>query len=68
MKLESLTQSQPYAPHKVKNSAFFLRRRQLDELELEKNCEVIIGGDLNVIIDADLDGTGGKPQVKESSV
>jgi len=33
---------------------------------LEENCEVIIGGDFNVILDADLDGTGGKPQVKES--
>ena len=27
---------------------------------------MIIGGDFNVILDADLDGTGGKPQVKES--
>ena len=27
---------------------------------------MIIGSDFNVILDADLDGTGGKPQVKES--
>ena len=37
---------------------FFRRNsKQLDELELEENCEVIIGGDFNVILDADLDGT-----------
>ena len=33
---------------------------------MEENCEVIIGGNFNVILDADLDGTGGMPQVKES--
>ena len=27
---------------------------------------MIIGGDFNVILDADLDGTGGKPLIKES--
>ena len=27
---------------------------------------MIIGGDFNVILDADLDGTGGKPFIKES--
>ena len=73
--LKSLTQSQPfvyvniYAPNKVKDQCIFFEeiQKQLDELELEENCEVIIGGDFNVILDADLDGTGGKPQVKESS-
>ena len=72
--LKSLTQSQPfvyvniYAPNKVKDQCIFFEeiKKQLDELELEENCEVIIGGDFNVILDADLDGTGGKPQVKES--
>ena len=72
--LKSLTQSQPfvyvniYAPNKVKDQCIFFEeiQKQLDELELEENCEVIIGGDFNVILDADLDGTGGKPQVKES--
>ena len=39
---------------------------ELDEVELDENCDVIIGGDLNVILDADLDGTGGKPFIKES--
>ena len=72
--LKSLTQSQPfvyvniYAPNKVKDQCIFFEeiQKQLDELELEENCEVIIGGDFNVILDADLDGTGGKLQVKES--
>ena len=72
--LKSLTQSQPfvyvniYVPNKVKDQCIFFEeiQKQLDELELEENCEVIIGGDFNVILDADLDGTGGKPQVKES--
>ena len=27
---------------------------------------MIIGGDFNVILDADLDGSGGKPFIKES--
>ena len=40
--------------------------KQLDGLGLEENCEVIIGGDFNVILEPDLDGTGGKPQVKDS--
>ena len=72
--LKSLTQSQPfvyvniYAPNKVKDQCIFFEeiQKQLDGLELEENCEVIIGGDFNVILDADLDRTGGKPQVKES--
>ena len=72
--LKSLTQSQPfvyvniYAPNKVKDQCNFFEeiQKQLDELELEENCEVIIGGDFNAILDADLVGTGGKPQVKES--
>ena len=55
-------------PNKAKDQCIFFEeiQKQLDELELEENCEVIIGGDVNVILDADLDGTGGKPQVKES--
>ena len=72
--LKSLIQSQPfvfvniYAPNKIKDQCVFFEeiKKQLDEVELVENCEVIIGGDFNVILDASLDGTGGKPQVKES--
>ena len=31
-----------------------------------ENCKVIIGGDFSVILDANLDGSGDKPQMKES--
>ena len=57
-----------YAPNRIKDQCVFFEeiKKHLDELELEENCEVIIGGDFNVILDADLDGTVGKPQVKES--
>lgn len=34
-------------------------QKELDELELDEKCDVIIGGDFNVILDVDLDGTGG---------
>ncbi|KAL9963192.1 hypothetical protein ACROYT_G032369 [Oculina patagonica] len=72
--LKSLIQSQPfvfvniYAPNKIKKQCDFFEeiQKQLDQIELEESCEVIIGGDFNVILDANLDGSGGKPQVKES--
>ena len=50
-----------------KTSASFSKKlkKTLDELELDENCGVIIGGDFNVILDAGLDGTGGKPHKKE---
>lgn len=32
-------------------------KKELDKSELEENCDVIIGGDFNVTLDADLDGT-----------
>ena len=57
-----------YAPNKIKDKGTFFQEihKQLDELVLEENCEIIIGGDFNVILEPDLDGTGGKPQVKDS--
>ena len=57
-----------YSPNKAKDQCLFFEeiKKQLDKLELEDNCEVIIGGDFNVIFDAELDGTGGKPKVRES--
>ena len=72
--LKSLIQSQPfvfvniYASNKIEDQCIFFEeiKKQLDEEELVENCEVIIGGDFNVILDANLNGTGGKPQVKES--
>jgi len=72
--LKSVIQGQPivlvniYAPNKTKvQSTFFEEiQNELDELKLDKTCDVIVGGDFNVILDADLDGTGGKPLKKKS--
>ena len=72
--LESVIQGQPialvniHAPNKTKHQCTFFEesKKELYELELDENCDVIIGGDFNVILDADLDGTGGKPFIKES--
>ena len=74
--LKSIIQGQPivlvniyrYAPNKTKDQCTFYQeiQKELDELELDENCDLIIGGDFNVILDADLDGTGGKPLIKES--
>ena len=57
-----------YAPNKTKDQCIFFEeiKKAVDELELDENCGVIIGGDFNVILDAELDGTGGKPHKKES--
>ena len=51
-----------YSPNKTKDQCVFFEeiQKQLHELELEENCEVVIGGDFNVILDADLDGTAGR--------
>ena len=72
--LKGLIQSEPfvliniYAPNKIKDQCVFFAeiQKQIEEIGLEENCELIIGGDFNVILDANLDGSGGKPQVKES--
>ena len=40
---------------------------ELAEVEAAADHQIITGGDFNVIFDPDLDGTGGKPKLKESS-
>ena len=57
-----------FSPNKTKDQCSFFEeiQKQLGKLELEENCEVVISDDFNVILDADLDGTGGKPQVRQS--
>ena len=57
-----------YTPNKTKDQCTFFEENQkeLAELELGENCDVITGDDFNVILDADLDGTGGKPLINES--
>ena len=40
---------------------------ELAKLEADADHRIIIGGDFNVILDPDLDGSGGKQKLKESS-
>ena len=54
--LKSVIQGQPivlvniYAPNKTKDQCTFFEeiQKELDELEVDENCDVIIGGDFNV--------------------
>ena len=72
--LKCFIQSEPfvlvniYAPNKIKDQCAFFEeiQKKLDDLELVENYEVIIGGDFNIILDANLDGSGDKPQMQES--
>ena len=41
-------------------------QNEVDDLNLESDCDIIIRGDFNVIVDPDLDRLGGKPSLKES--
>lgn len=38
----------------------------LDSLNIEAECDIIIGGDFNLILNPELDGLGGKPKLKDS--
>ena len=38
----------------------------MDNFSLAEDCNIVIGGDFNVIFDPDLDGNGGNPKRKES--
>ena len=57
-----------YAPNKtIKQSMFFEEiSEELDNFSLAEDCNIVIGGDFNVIFDPDLDGNGGNPKRKES--
>ena len=39
---------------------------ELDNLDIEADCDIIIGGDFNVILDSEFDGLGGKPKLRDS--
>ena len=39
---------------------------ELAKMEADADHRIIVGGDFNVILDPDLDGSGGKPKFKES--
>ena len=57
-----------YAPNKTSEQCTFFEviQTELDSLSIEADCDIIIGGDFNVILDPEFDGLGGKPKLKES--
>ena len=57
-----------YAPNKSSEQCIFFQEIQteLDSLNIEADCDIITGGDFNVILDPEFDGLGGKPKLKES--
>ena len=73
--LKGIVQSQPfifvnsYAPNKVNKQCVFYDEihNELAKVETHADHRIIIGGDFNVILNPDLDGSGGKPKLKESS-
>ena len=56
-----------YAPNRTNDQCIFFEEIQthLDYLEIETNCEMVIGGDFNVILDTSMDEVGGKPKLKD---
>ena len=72
--LMSNVQEQPfvfvniYAPNKTSEQCTFFQEIQteLDNLNIEADRDIIIGGDFNVILDPEFDGLGGKPKLRDS--
>ena len=72
--LEALVQDQNfillniYAPNKSDEQLLFFGqiKDELDRINIEDDCKIIIGGDFNVILDPDYDSHGGKPKLRES--
>ena len=67
-------QEQPFvfvninSPNKTSERCTFFQEIQteLDNPNIEADCDVIIGGDFNVILDPEFDGLGGKPKLRDS--
>ena len=57
-----------YAPNKIneQSTLFDEVSEELDNFCLAEDCNIIMGGDFNVIFDIDLDGNGGNPKRKEA--
>ena len=57
-----------YAPNKTSEQCTFFQEIQteLDNLNIEADCDIIIGGDFNVVLDPEFDGLGGKPKLRDS--
>ena len=54
-----------YAPNRANDQCTFSEETQMrrDEFEIFTSGEIIIGGDFNVILDCDRDGSRGKPKI-----
>ena len=60
-----------YAPNKVNEQCVYYKeiQKEIDQLpDIDMDCRVIIGGDFNVILDPNLDGSGGNPKLKDSCI
>ena len=57
-----------YAPNKVQDQCRFFENlnKNIEDFAVNKEHRIIVGGDLNVTLDSDLDCSGGKPFKKES--
>ena len=57
-----------YAPNKTSEQCTLFQEIQteLDNLNIEADCDIIVGGDFNVILDPEFDGLGGKPKLRDS--
>ena len=57
-----------YAPNKTTEQSIFFEgiSEEFDNFSLAEDCNIVLGGDFNVIFDPDLDGNGGNPKRKES--
>ena len=58
-----------YAPNITNEQCTFFEaiQSELDELDIDTDCNIIMGGDFNVILDpVILDGIGSKPRLKDS--
>ena len=55
-----------YAPNKVNEQCVFYDEihDELAKMEADADHRIIVGGDFNVILDPDLDGSGEKPNLK----
>ena len=57
-----------YAPNKLSEQTLFFDqiKDELDNSGIDEDCRIIMEWDFNVILDPDLDGSGGNPKLKES--
>ena len=59
-----------YAPNKAhEQKTFFSKiKRKIDNFDFDSDVEILLGGDLNLYFDENLDCHGGRPKIKEESV